>query len=153
MLLMKNIINYLINYKFKKIFIFIKHKLQRPIIFWPVRFGIDWLVIILSYFYRGNLNQSWKTYVLKTEGNFKNKGKEAEENNLIICIIKYCKVSTVEKLLSKEDLEIKYIDTNLKHSRRIIVNDFANTNPYPSSISINTERNSEELSGIFSNLR
>jgi len=110
---MKNIINYLINYKFKEIFLFLKHKLQRPIIFWPVRFGIDWLVIILSYFYRRKLNQSWKTYVLKTEGNFKNKGKEAEENNLIICIIKYCKVSTVEKLLSKEDLEIKYIDTNL----------------------------------------
>lgn len=110
---MKNIINYLINYKLKEIFLFLKHKLQRPLIFWPVRFGIDWLVIILSYFYRGRLNQSWKTYVLKTEGNFKNRGKEAEENNLIICIIKYCKVSTVEKLLSKEDLEIKYIDTNL----------------------------------------
>lgn len=110
---MKNIINYLLNYKLKEIFLFLKHKLQRPLIFWPVRFGIDWLVIILSYFYRRKLNQSWKTYVLKTEGNFKNRGKEAEENNLIICIIKYCKVSTVEKLLSKEDLEIKYIDTNL----------------------------------------
>ena len=113
MQLMKSIINYLLNYELKEIYIFIKHKLQRPLIFWPVRFGIDWLVIILSIFYKGKLNKSWKTYVLKTEGNFKNQGKEAEENNLIICIIKYCKVSTVEKLLSKEDLEIKYIDTNL----------------------------------------
>ena len=113
MLLMKNIINYLINYKFKEIFLFIKHKLQRPIIFWPVRFGIDWLVIILSYVYRGNLNQSWKTYVLKPEGNFNKNGKEAEENNLIISILKYCKITTIEKILLTNDLEIKYIDTNL----------------------------------------
>ena len=104
---------YLFRYKPQEIFLFLKHKLQRPLIFWPVRFGIDWLVIILAKFYRGKLNKSWKTYVLKTEGNFKNKGKQAEENNLIICIIKYCKVSTVAKILSKEDLEIKYIDTKL----------------------------------------
>ena len=110
---MKNIINYLFNYKPKEIFLYLKHKLQRPIIFWPIRFGIDWLVIILFYFYKGKLNKSWKTYVLKSEGNFNNQGKQVEENNLIICIIKYCKTSTVEKILSREDLEIKYIDTNL----------------------------------------
>jgi hypothetical protein len=59
----------------------------------------------------------------------------------------------VKSILNKYKIKYKSIITNLKHSRRIIVNDFANTNPYPSSISINTERNSEELSGIFSNLR
>lgn len=105
--------NYLFRYKIKEIFLFLKYKFQRPLIFWPIRFGIDWMVIVLSNFYKGKLNKSWKTYVLKTEGNFKNKGKQAEENNLIICIIKYCKISTVKKILSKEDLEIKYIDTNL----------------------------------------
>lgn len=110
---MKNIINYLFSYELKEIFLFLKHKFQRPLIFWPIRFRIDWLVIILSNFYKGKLNKSWKTYVLKTEGNFKNKGRQAEENNLIICIIRYCKISTVKKILSKEDLEIKYIDTNL----------------------------------------
>ena len=47
----------------------------------------------------------------------------------------------------------KGVITDLKHSRRILINDFALTNPYPSSIAINTERNSEELSGIFENLR
>ncbi len=110
---MKNIINYLFSYELKEIFLFLKHKFQRPLIFWPIRFRIDWLVIILSNFYKRKLNKSWKTYVLKTEGNFKNKGRQAEENNLIICIIRYCKISTVKKILSKEDLEIKYIDTNL----------------------------------------
>ena len=110
---MKNITNYLFSYELEEIFLFLKHKFQRPLIFWPIRFGFDWLVIILSNFYKGKLNKSWKTYVLKTEGNFKNKGRQAEENNLIICIIRYCKISTVKKILSKQDLEIKYIDTNL----------------------------------------
>ena len=72
---MNNIINYLFNYKPKEIFLYLKHKLQRPIIFWPIRFGIDWLVIILFYFYKGKLNKSWKTYVLKPEGNFNKNGK------------------------------------------------------------------------------
>lgn len=92
---------------------YIKHKLNRPLIFWPVKFGMDWLVILTHRFYRNGLNISWKTYVLKPEGNFKRNGKEAEENNLIISILKYCKITTIEKILSKDDLEIKYIDTNL----------------------------------------
>tara|TARA_B100000282_G_C31573825_1_gene417850 strand:+ start:239 stop:685 length:447 start_codon:yes stop_codon:yes gene_type:complete len=110
---MKNIMKYLLKYEIKEIYLYLKHKLNRPLIFWPVRYGIDWIVIILSKFYKGKLNISWNTYVLKTEGNFNSKGKPAEENNLIICIIKYCKISTVKKILTKKDLEIKYIDTNL----------------------------------------
>ena len=41
---------------------------------------------------------------------------------------------------------------NLPHGRRILVNDFSNTNPYPSALAINIERNSQELSNIFSNI-
>lgn len=59
----------------------------------------------------------------------------------------------IKKVLNKFKIKYTKIITGLNHSRRILVNDFANTNPYPSSVAINTERNSEELSGIFSNLK
>lgn len=105
---------YLFSHGIKEILLYFRYKLNRPIIFWPIRFGIDWLVIILANFYKGKLNRSWRTYILDAEGNFTSKGREAEENNLIICIIKYCKPLTIKRILSKEDLEIKYIDTNLR---------------------------------------
>lgn len=35
--------------------------------------------------------------------------------------------------------------TGLPHSKRILINDFAATNPYPSAVAINLERNSEAL--------
>jgi hypothetical protein len=62
-------------------------------------------------------------------------------------------VHKIKKVLDKFKIKYYKIITGLNHSRRILVNDFANTNPYPSSVAINTERNSEELSGIFSNLK
>ena len=60
-------------------------------------------------------------------------------------------INKIKKVLKKFSIKYKKIITDLKHTRRILVNDFALTNPYPSSIAINTERNSEELSGIFEN--
>ena len=33
----------------------------------------------------------------------------------------------------------------LNHSKRIIINDYANSNPYPSCDSINIKRNSDSL--------
>ncbi len=39
----------------------------------------------------------------------------------------------------------KYI-LGLPHTKRILINDFANTNPYPSAVSINIERDSNRLS-------
>jgi len=62
-------------------------------------------------------------------------------------------IHKIKKLLDKYKIIYKDIIVDLKHTRRILINDFALTNPYPSSIAINTERNSEELSGIFENLR
>ena len=29
---------------------YIKHKLNRPLLFWPVKFGMDWLVILTHDF-------------------------------------------------------------------------------------------------------
>jgi len=44
--------------------------------------------------------------------------------------------------LNKNNILYKTIIADCNHSRRIIVNDFANTNPYPSCESISVERNS-----------
>ena len=46
----------------------------------------------------------------------------------------------------------KTIITDLPHSKRLLVNDFANTNPYPTAISLNTERDSLILSRMFKEL-
>lgn len=62
-------------------------------------------------------------------------------------------IKKIKSILNKYKIEFKTIITDLKHSKRILVNDFATTNPFPSSVSINTERNSEELSGILDNLK
>lgn len=40
----------------------------------------------------------------------------------------------------------------LPHAKRVLINDFADTNPYPTAIAINLERNSNLLSKMLSNL-
>jgi hypothetical protein len=44
------------------------------------------------------------------------------------------------------------IITELPHGKRILINDFSNTNPYPSATAVNVVRDSKELADIFSNL-
>lgn len=58
----------------------------------------------------------------------------------------------IKKILNKFNIKPKYIITDLFHTRRAIINDFANTNPFPSAISINLERDSNKLSNILQNL-
>ena len=55
------------------------------------------------------------------------------------------KQETVIELYEKEVPYDKLI-MGLSHSKRIIINDYANSNPYPSCDSINIERNSDSLS-------
>lgn len=62
-------------------------------------------------------------------------------------------IKKIINILNKYKIKFQKIITDLKHSKRILVNDFASTNPFPSSVAINTERNSEELSGILDNLK
>jgi len=58
----------------------------------------------------------------------------------------------IKKILTKFNLTKADIITDLPHGRRVLINDFSNTNPYPSASSINVIRNSKELSSILSNL-
>ncbi|MCT7581817.1 hypothetical protein [Aliarcobacter butzleri] len=50
-------------------------------------------------------------------------------------------IKIVEKILKKENVNYESIITNCHHSSRILINDFANTNPYPSCSAINIPRN------------
>ena len=75
--------------------------------------------------------------------------------NLDIILTTSRPMSEKRKLVSffrREHLKIKEYIFDLMHSKRILINDFANSNPYPSSISINIPRNSEELSNILSSI-
>jgi hypothetical protein len=38
---------------------------------------------------------------------------------------------------------------DLPHAKRILINDFAPTNPYPTAVAINLERNSSNLQNYF----
>jgi hypothetical protein len=54
--------------------------------------------------------------------------------------------------LKKFNIRPKHIITNLLHAKRYLINDYSVTNPYPSSISINIERDSKKLGSILTNL-
>ncbi len=56
------------------------------------------------------------------------------------------------QLLNNHKVKCKTIITDLMHAKRILVNDFAPTNPYPSSIAINIKRNDIGLSFILESI-
>ena len=58
----------------------------------------------------------------------------------------------IKSLLKKFAIKPKYILTNLLHAKRALINDFSETNPFPSSIAINLERDSNKLSSILINI-
>lgn len=49
------------------------------------------------------------------------------------------------KELAKYDIKYNTLITGLPHCKRILINDFANSNPFPSASSINLERNTNTL--------
>ena len=58
----------------------------------------------------------------------------------------------IKNILKKFNIKAKYILTDLLHSKRALINDFSETNPFPSSIAINLERDSNKLSSILINI-
>ena len=55
----------------------------------------------------------------------------------------------ISKILKKFKIQYNSIITDLMHSKRILINDFAVSNTYPSSMAINIPRNSKGLSLIL----
>ena len=58
----------------------------------------------------------------------------------------------ISKILNKNKIKYKEIITDLMHTKRILVNDFAKTNPYPSSVAVNIKRNDNGLSFILESI-
>ena len=58
----------------------------------------------------------------------------------------------IQNILKKFNIKAKYILTDLLHAKRALINDFSETNPFPSSIAINLERDSNKLSSILINI-
>ena len=58
----------------------------------------------------------------------------------------------IQKILKNYNIEAKYILTDLLHAKRALINDFSETNPFPSSVAINLERDSNKLSSILINI-
>jgi hypothetical protein len=82
--------------------------------------------------------------------------KKLQTTNYVKLIITTSRPSSelkkIKRILKNNNVEFHKIITDLPHSKRILINDFSSTNPYPSAVSINIERNSRELSNIFLNL-
>ena len=62
---------------------------------------------------------------------------KSEKNN----IIQFCK---------SHNLDVKEVITDLPHCKRYLVNDFSNSNPFPSAVAINLPRNSETIESYIS---
>ncbi len=58
----------------------------------------------------------------------------------------------ISNFLRMNNIKFKIIITDLMHSKRILINDFANSNPYPSSIAVNISRNNIELSSVLESI-
>lgn len=58
----------------------------------------------------------------------------------------------VESVLAQHNVKVDRFVFGLPHTRRLLVNDFSATNPYPSAIAFNLERNSESLDKYFDHL-
>ena len=78
-----------------------------------------------------------------------------KKNNLKLIVVTSrprSQAQFIKSILEKYDLMNVDIITDLPHGKRILINDFSNTNPYPSATAVNVVRDSKELADIFSNL-
>lgn len=53
--------------------------------------------------------------------------------------------ATLEKTLAEQGFQAPKLIMGLPHAQRVLINDFSATNPYPSAIAINVERDSDNL--------
>ena len=97
--------------------------------------------------------KGYKTLPISENLNSLNKINQTYNLKLIIVTSRpKSELTFIKRILTKYNLKNIDIITDLPHGRRILINDFASTNPYPSASSINVIRNSKDLSNIFINL-
>ncbi len=76
--------------------------------------------------------------------------KESPDSRLIITTSRpSTEEKNIEEFMQTQNIKCHSIITDLPHSKRILINDFSTTNPFPSAQSINMPRNSENLKGYL----
>lgn len=87
--------------------------------------------------------RNWGNSCVPIEENISRLKQLSNENAEIIFITSRTEeyLSDFRDLLKKEEITFKQIVSGCNHNRRIIVNDFAPSNPYPSCESVNLPRN------------
>jgi hypothetical protein len=56
----------------------------------------------------------------------------------------------LEKLFKEKDIKVERFIMDLPHTKRVLINDYSETNPYPTAISINLLRNSDQFGMLLS---
>ena len=87
--------------------------------------------------------QNWYNSITPLLENIKIIKQLSKEGNQIIFMTSRDKkgIKLIEQLLKKHNIVYNQIITDCYHSQRVIINDYADTNPYPSCSSISIERN------------
>jgi hypothetical protein len=79
-----------------------------------------------------------------------------QKKKLLYLIVTSCRpdsqIDFLRDELSKYDIVPDRYLMGLPHTRRLLINDFSNTNPYPSAMSINLKRNSKDLSALLESI-
>jgi hypothetical protein len=79
----------------------------------------------------------------------RNKHKNGE-CQIIITTARSSKLKDITiKELEKYDIPYDHLIMDLPHSKRFLINDYSNTNSYPSAVSINIERNQNKLKNLI----
>jgi hypothetical protein len=87
--------------------------------------------------------QNWSNYFHPIEENWNFLKKLSDEGHEIIFMTARPKkyLTQFKKLISKRGIKYKTIIDSCNHSKRILINDFAPTNPYPSCEAVSIRRN------------
>ncbi|HGF7195817.1 TPA: hypothetical protein AB5F46_002784, partial [Vibrio cholerae] len=92
----------------------------------------------------------WKTPGL--ESNL-NKIKELQKNGGLFLVLTSSRpeseIDYTVAELEKFGVRVDRCLFGLPHTRRFLINDYSSTNPYPSAVAINLERDRETLSSLF----
>ena len=90
-------------------------------------------------------SKNWGNSCVPIEANIRKLKQLSDKNAEIIFITSRTEeyLSDFRKLLEDEGISFKQIISGCNHNRRVIVNDFASSNPYPSCESVNLPRNGD----------
>ena len=97
--------------------------------------------------------KGWKTNVLiENVKKLRNLQKKKSITLIITTSRPSSQVNYIKRILKYNKIHYSKIVADLPHSKRMLINDFSDTNPYPSAIAINLDRNSDNLGNYLSNI-